>query len=126
MKSLIQGSHANINEDLVQRYGKILQPLNQICHDFKAETGKEPSPVSNLHSHADIAKDLKVATRLLYFGDIFTARGKEQSPVTRNSDNRKTKLRPVLFKRLKTKEKKAFATWLEQITNFPAGYTETL
>ena len=102
----------------MQKYGKILQPLNQICHDFETESGKEPSPVSNLHSHADIAKDLKVATTSLYYGDIFTARGREESPVPRNSDNRKKKLRPILFKCLNTKERKAFATWLEQTTNF--------
>jgi superfamily II DNA helicase RecQ len=69
-------------------------------------------------SHADIAKDLKVATTSLYYGDIFTARGREESPVPRNSDNRKKKLRPILFKCLNTKERKAFATWLEQTTNF--------
>ena len=102
----------------MRKCSKVMERIKKLCREFDTNTNSNPSEVLVLHSKADTKKDIVVATTSLFAAKLFGCLGRMHSPISRDSGNRKKKLRPILFRRLTPNKKQSFTMWLSRTTMF--------
>lgn len=110
LKVLLGGAGSNLTPDLVKKYGRIEEPLHHICHEFDRETGASTSSVhQQRHSKPNVAKDMLVGTKSLYFADVFEDKGRTRVRETRDSSRQRD-----LFTYMDDRQKRLFTAWLQK------------